>query len=65
MSDAETLRELRRLESEIMAHERAVLELRAQARELLELQGSRREPRRALSRAERQRLLRQAAKEVA
>lgn len=53
--------ELRRIEAEIMAHEAAVLELRARSRELLELGATRRAPSRAVDRATRQRLLRQAA----
>ncbi len=53
--------ELRRIEAEIMAHEAAALELRARSRELLELGSSRRPPARAVSREQRQRLLRQAA----
>ena len=55
------LAELRRIEAEIMAHEAAVLDLRARSRELLELGASRRPPSRAVDRATRQRLLRQAA----
>lgn len=53
--------ELRRIEAEIMAHEAAVVELRARSRELLELGTTRRAPSRAVDRATRQRLLRQAA----
>ena len=55
------LAELRRIEAEIMGHEAAVLELRARSRELLELGSTRRAPSRAVDRATRQRLLRQAA----
>ena len=57
MNATETVNELRRLELEIMAHERALEELRRQAREVLEVVGRRPAKRSLLSREDRQRFL--------
>lgn len=57
MNPQETVLELRRLELEIMEHERALEDLRRQAREVLEVTGRRPDSRKILSREGRQRFL--------
>jgi hypothetical protein len=57
MNAKETVDELRRLELEIMAHERALEDLRRQSREVLEVLARRPDSRKILSRAGRQRFL--------
>ena len=57
MDANETLLELRRLELEIMEHERALEDLRRQSREVLEVLASRPNRRNVLDRAGRQRIL--------
>lgn len=59
MDATETVLELRRLELEIMAHEKALEDLRRQSREVLEVLARRPESRKILSRAGRQRFLQQ------
>ena len=60
MDAKETVNELRRLELEIMAHEKALEELRRQAREVLEVVASRPNRREVVSREGRRRLMEQA-----
>ena len=57
MNATETVNELRRLELEIMAHEKALEDLRRQSREVLEVLASRPNRRSVLDRAGRQRFL--------
>ena len=57
MNATETVNELRRLELEIMAHEKALEDLRRQAREVLEVVGRRPQKRSLLDREGRQRFL--------
>jgi hypothetical protein len=57
MDANETVLELRRLELEIMEHERALEDLRRQSREVLEVLASRPNRRSVLDRAGRQRFL--------
>lgn len=57
MNATETVNELRRLELEIMAHEKALEELTRQRREVLEVIGSRPRRRSVLDREGRQRFL--------
>ena len=57
MNANETVLELRRLELEIMAHEKALEDLRRQSREVLEVLASRPNRRSVLDRAGRQRFL--------
>ena len=57
MNATETVNELRRLELEIMAHEKALEDLRRQAREVLEVVGRRPQKRSPLDREGRQRFL--------
>ena len=57
MNATETLNEVRRLEIEILEHEKAVEELTRQRRELLEVVGRRPDSRKLLSREGRQRFL--------
>ena len=57
MNATETVNELRRLELEIMAHEKALEDLRRQAREVLEVVASRPSKRSLLDREGRQRFL--------
>lgn len=59
MTATETVLELRRLELEIMAHEKALEDLRRQSREVLEVLARRPESRKILSREGRQRFLQQ------
>jgi hypothetical protein len=59
MNANETVLELRRLELEIMEHERALEDLRRQSREVLEVLASRPNRRSVLDRAGRQRFLQQ------
>lgn len=59
MNATETVNELRRLELEIMEHERALEDLRRQSREVLEVLASRPNRRSVLDRAGRQRFLQQ------
>ena len=59
MNPQETVLELRRLELEIMEHERALEDLRRQSREVLEVLASRPNRRSVLDRAGRQRFLQQ------
>ena len=59
MNPQETVLELRRLELEIMEHERALEELRRQSREVLEVLARRPQKRSLLSRDGRQRFLQQ------
>lgn len=59
MNATETVLELRRLELEIMEHERALEDLRRQSREVLEVLARRPDSRKILSRAGRQRFLQQ------
>ena len=59
MNPQETVLELRRLELEIMAHEKALEDLRRQSREVLEVLASRPNRRSVLDRAGRQRFLQQ------
>lgn len=59
MNATETVLELRRLELEIMEHERALEDLRRQSREVLEVLASRPNRRSVLDRAGRQRFLQQ------
>lgn len=60
MNANETVLELRRLELEIMAHERALEDLRRQSREVLEVLASRPNRREVVSREGRRRLMEQA-----
>ena len=57
MNPQETVLELRRLELEIMAHEKALEDLRRQSREVLEVLARRPDRRSVLSREGRQRFL--------
>jgi hypothetical protein len=57
MDATETVLELRRLELEIMEHEKALEDLRRQSREVLEVLASRPNRRSVLDRAGRQRFL--------
>ena len=57
MNPQETVLELRRLELEIMAHEKALEDLRRQSREVLEVLASRPQRRSLLDREGRQRFL--------
>ena len=57
MNPQETVAELRRLELEIMEHERALEDLRRQSREVLEVLARRPDRRSILSREGRQRFL--------
>ena len=57
MNPQETVLELRRLELEIMAHEKALEDLRRQSREVLEVLARRPDSRKILSREGRQRFL--------
>ena len=57
MDATETVLELRRLELEIMAHEKALEDLRRQSREVLEVLASRPNRRSVLDREGRQRFL--------
>ena len=57
MTAIETVLELRRLELEIMEHEKALEDLRRQSREVLEVLASRPNRRSVLDRAGRQRFL--------
>ena len=57
MNAKETVDELRRLELEIMEHERALEDLRRQSREVLEVLSRRPDSRKILSREGRQRFL--------
>ena len=57
MNPQETVLELRRLELEIMEHERALEDLRRQSREVLEVLASRPQRRSLLDREGRQRFL--------
>ena len=57
MNATETVLELRRLELEIMAHEKALEDLRRQSREVLEVLARRPDRRTILSRDGRQRFL--------
>ena len=59
MNPQETVNELRRLEQEILEHEKAVEELTRQRRELLEVGPRRPDSRKILSRDGRQRFLQQ------
>ncbi len=59
MNANETVLELRRLELEIMEHERALEDLRRQSREVLEVLARRPDRRSILSREGRQRFLQQ------
>ena len=59
MNPQETVLELRRLELEIMEHERALEELRRQSREVLEVLTRRPQKRSLLDREGRQRFLQQ------
>lgn len=59
MNPQETVLELRRLELEIMAHEKALEDLRRQSREVLEVLARRPDSRKVLSREGRQRFLQQ------
>lgn len=59
MNPQETVLELRRLELEIMEHEKALEDLRRQSREVLEVLASRPNRRSVLDRAGRQRFLQQ------
>ena len=59
MNPQETVLELRRLELEIMEHERALEDLRRQSREVLEVLASRPQRRSLLDREGRQRFLQQ------
>ena len=59
MNPQETVLELRRLELEIMEHERALEDLRRQSREVLEVLASRPQKRSLLDREGRQRFLQQ------
>ena len=59
MNATETVNELRRLELEIMEHEKALEELRRQSREVLEVLARRPDRRSVLSRDGRQRFLQQ------
>ena len=59
MTATETVLELRRLELEIMEHERALEDLRRQSREVLEVLARRPDSRKILSREGRQRFLQQ------
>ena len=57
MNPQETVLELRRLELEIMEHEKALEDLRRQSREVLEVLARRPDSRKILSREGRQRFL--------
>lgn len=59
MNPQETVLELRRLELEIMEHEKALEDLRRQSREVLEVLARRPDRRSVLSREGRQRFLQQ------
>ena len=59
MNSQETVLELRRLELEIMAHEKALEDLRRQSREVLEVLARRPQKRSLLDREGRQRFLQQ------